>query len=143
MTIVEIAVGMAILGLVAATALASLNVLNRNAVRTRVMTNMREIVQRNTEKAAGFPFTTTNIPPILAMPANNVVWDENGGTNKVTIYADRDGNAILQGTLTRTVTAQANPAGADIRRVTFNLVSDPFFGKTLSYQMTTIRAMDK
>jgi prepilin-type N-terminal cleavage/methylation domain-containing protein len=53
MTLVEIAIGVAVLGLVAAAAIATLMVLNKNAVSTRIMTNAREIVQRNIEGAVG------------------------------------------------------------------------------------------
>lgn len=142
MTLVEIAIGVAVLGLVAAAAIATLIVLNKNAVSTRIMTNAREIVQRNIEGAVGAPFTSTSIPPILAT-ASGAVWDDDGGgDNLETIYTSRDGTAKITGTLLRTVQTEANAVGADIRRVTFHL-DYSIFGRPMSYEMTTIRAMDK
>jgi prepilin-type N-terminal cleavage/methylation domain-containing protein len=142
MTLVEIAIGVAVLGLVATAAIATLMILNKNAVSTRIMTNAREIVQRNIETAVGSPFTSSNVPAILAT-ANNAVWDDDGGgDNLETIYTSRDGTAKVTGTLLRTVSAEANAAGADIRRVTFHL-NYSVFGRPLSYEMTTIRATDK
>lgn len=142
MTLVEIAIGLAVLGLVAAAAIATLMVLNKNAVSTRIMTNAREIVQRNIEGAVGAPFTSTSIPSILAT-ATGAVWDDDGGgDNLETIYTSRDGTAKITGTLLRTVQTEANAVGADIRRVTFHL-DYSLFGRPMSYEMTTIRAMDK
>lgn len=142
MTLVEIAIGAALVGLVAATGITTLTLLNKNAVSTRVMGNAREIVQRNIEAAVGAPFTTTNVPPILAI-ATNAVWDDDGGgDNKETIYTNRDGSGAVLGDLKRTVATQANPAGADVRRVTFRL-DYTLFNRPMSYEMTTLRAMDK
>jgi type II secretory pathway pseudopilin PulG len=143
MTLVEIAIGVALLGLVATTALATLMVLNKNAVSTRLMTNAKEIVQRNIEKAVGVPFTSTGIPTILAPTVSGgVPWDEAGGSLPVTIYTSRDGTGTpVQGTLTRTVTAEANTPNADIRRVKFRL-SYTLFGRQMGYELTTLRAVD-
>lgn len=142
MTLVEIAIGSALLGLVAASGIATLVLLNKNAVSTRAMGNAREIVLRNIEAAVGAPFTATNVPPILAI-ATDAVWDDDGGgDNKVTIYSSRDGTDVVLGDLKRTVSLQANPAGADIRRVTFRL-DYTLFGRSMSYEMTTVRATDK
>ena len=142
MTLVEIAIGLAVLGLVAAAAIATLMVLNKNAVSTRIMTNAREIVQRNIEGAVGAPFTSTSIPTILGT-ATGTVWDDDGGgDNLETIYTSRDGTTKITGTLLRTVQTEANAVGADIRRVTFHL-DYSLFGRPMSYEMTTIRAMDK
>jgi type II secretory pathway pseudopilin PulG len=144
MTLVEIAIGVALLGLVATAAIATLMVLNKNAVSTRLMTNAKEIVQRNIERAVGVPFTTTSIPPsILAITVSGgVPWDEAGGAGPVTIYTTRDGTGpAVQGTLTRTVTAEANTPNADIRRVKFRL-SYTLFGRQMGYELTTLRAVD-
>ncbi len=141
-TLVEIAIGAALLGLIASSAIVSLTLLNKNAVSTRIMTNAREIVQRNIEAAIGTPFTSTNVPPILAT-ATNAVWDDDGGgDNLETIYTSRDGTTKVTGTLLRTVTAETNAVGADIRRVTFRL-NYSLYERQLSYEMTTIRAVDK
>jgi hypothetical protein len=144
MTIVEIAIGITLLGLIAAAAIAALSILNKNAASTRVMSNAREIVQRNIEAAMGSPFTSSNEPDILKTTgANGSPWDDTGGSNPVTVYSSRDGTGpTVQGTLTRTVTAEANTPSADIRRVKFRL-SYTLFSRPMSYEMTTIRAMDK
>lgn len=145
MTLVEIAIGTALLGLVAATALVSLTALNKNAVSSRVMANAREIVQRNIESAVGTPFTSTNTPPILAVTnaPGGEVWDDDGGSdNQETIYSSRDGAPQIFGTLLRLVTVEPNGAGADVRRVTFHL-DYSLFGRQLSYEMTTLRAADR
>ncbi len=142
MTLVEIAIGIAILGLVAAAAIATLVALNKNAVSTRIMTNAREIVQRNMEAAVGLPFNSTTTPAILAITPGAVWDDDGGGDNLTTIYTSRDGAAKIMGTLRRTVQAEPNAVGADIRRVTFHL-DYSLFGRPMSYEMTTIRSMDK
>lgn len=144
MTLVEIAIGVALLGLVATTALATLMVLNKNAVSTRLMANAKEIVQRNIETAVGVPFTTSASPPPILVPtvSDGVPWDEAGGVGPVTIYTSRDGTPVVQGTLTRTVTAEANTPNADIRRVKFRL-SYTLFGRQMGYELTTLRAVDQ
>ena len=144
MTIVEIAMGMAILGIVAAGALASFITLNKNAVRTRIMTNAKEVVQRNIENAVGLPFTTSSTPAILATTASSgALWDDEGdGDNLITIYTSRDGTQKVTGTLLRIVRPEPNSASADVRRVTFHL-DYSIFGIPASYEMTTLRAPDK
>ncbi|HEY2614502.1 MAG TPA: hypothetical protein VGI42_02235 [Chthoniobacterales bacterium] len=144
LTIIETAVGAALLGLVTASAIATLIILNKNAVSTRITTNAKEILQRNIEAAAGSPFTTNNVPPILATTGpNGAVWDDDGGgDNYVTIYSSRDGTMKMFGSLIRTVQTEANAVNADIRRVTFHL-DYSLYGRPMSYEMTTIRAMDK
>ena len=144
LTFVEIAVSVALLGVVFATVLGTLIVLNRNATSTRLMTNAREIVQRNIEAAMGVPFSTSNVPSVLALTSSSgQVWDEGiTGNDPVTVYASRDGTLKVTGTLTRIVTAEANSLGADIRRVTFR-ISYTLYGRNLSYQLTTIRSKDQ
>ena len=143
MSLVEVSIAVALLGLVAAAALATLIALNKNAVSTRVMTGAREVVQRNMEAAVGAPFNSTTQPTILAVTgASGVNWDDSGGTNAVPIYTSRDGSTNITGTLKRIVVAEANPLNADLRRVTFHL-DYSMFGKNLNYEMSTIRAMDR
>ena len=148
MTLVETSIATALLGLVAATAIATLVILNKNAASTRVMTGAREIVQRNIETAVGSAFTTNSLPTngILNLTAaNGAVWDENGGTNPVTISSNRDGTPTVTGTLTRTVVAEPSAIAAptpDIRRVTFHL-DYSLFGHATSYEIITLRAVDK
>ena len=147
--LVEIAMGIALLGLVTASSIAALVILNKNAVSTRLMTSVREIVQRNIETAVGVPFTASNVPAILAITSpSGTTWDDGTG-NPVPIYKSRDwddatnsGTLKITGTLTRVVTAEPNSPGADIRRVTFRL-NYSLFGRSLSYETTTIRAIDK
>jgi type II secretory pathway pseudopilin PulG len=143
-TLVEIAVSVALLGLVFATALGSLMVLNRHATSTRLMTNVREILQRNIETAMAVPFTSASVPAILAItPANGSAWDEGiAGNDPVNIYTSRDGTTKITGTLLRIVIAEPNSVSADIRRVTFRL-NYAVFGRNLSYDLTTIRANDQ
>ena len=144
LTLVEIAVSVALLGLVFATVLGTLIILNRNAASTRLMTNVREIVQRNIEAAVGVPFTASNVPSILAITASNgEAWDEGiSGNNPVSIYTSRDATTKITGTLLRIVTAEPNSLTADIRRVTFRL-NYTFYGRNLSYELATIRAKDQ
>lgn len=142
LTILETAIAAAVLALVAAAALATLIALNKNATSARLMTTAHEVVQRNIETAIAVPFTADNVPSVLAFAQKSVWDDDGGGDNRETIYTSRDGTSKLSGTLYRTVTVEANSAGADIRRVTFHL-DYSLFGRQLSYEMTTIRAMDK
>lgn len=143
LSLVEITVAVALIGLIAAGGIATLLVLNRNAVSTRIMTNVREIVQRNIEAAMGAPFSIGNEPAILKMPANKVIWDDDGGgDNLETIYTSRDGTDKVTGQLYRTVVAESNTPSADIRRITFRL-EYTFRGRQLAYEMTSLRALDK
>lgn len=142
-SLVEITVAVALIGLIAAAGIATLIVLNKNAVSTRIMTNAREIVQRNIEAAMGAPFSVGNEPAILKMPANKVIWDDDGGADNLeTIYTSRDGADKVTGQLYRTVVAESNKPSADIRRVTFRL-EYTFRGRPLAYEMTSIRALDR
>lgn len=143
MTLVEIAMAVALLGLVAAGAIGTLASLNKNAASTRIMSSAREIVQRNIEAAVGVPFNSSTEPNILQItPAAGVTWDDSGGAAPVTIYSSRDGKTNITGTLTRIVVAEPNSAGADLRRATFHL-DYTLFGRKLNYEMSTIRAMDR
>jgi prepilin-type N-terminal cleavage/methylation domain-containing protein len=147
-TLVEIVIAIALLGLVASTAIATLMILNKNAVSTRVMSSAREIVQRNIEAAVGPAFAPGSPPAngILNLTsASGAVWDEKGGSSPVTIYTSRDGTPTITGTLTRTVLAEPSAVPAptpDIRRVKFHL-DYSLFGRAMSYEMTTIRSVDK
>ena len=149
MLLLEIAVSVALLGVVFATVLGTLIILNRNASSNRLMTNAREIVQRNIETAVGVPFSTSSVPSILALTsASGQVWD-NGEGDPVPIYQSSDwddnaktGSMKITGTLLRIVTAEPNTLSADIRRVTFRL-SYTLYGRNLSYELTTIRAKDQ
>jgi hypothetical protein len=142
LTIVESAIAVAILAIVVTAATAMLLALNRNATAGRVMANAREVVQRNIEVAEASPFTADSVPPILSLATAQVWDDDGGGDNQETLYLNRDGTSKITGTLLRTVATETNSAGADIRRVTFHL-DYSLFGRATSYEMTTIRALDK
>lgn len=147
LTLVEIAIAVALLGLVAAAAIAALMSLNRNALAARVMASAREVVQRNIENAIAAPFNSSTEPNILTVTGGSgVVWDDSGGTGTVNVYTSRDGSTSVTGTLKRIVVAETNSVSADLRRVTFHLdypASGTFLGRKFSYEMTTIRAMDR
>jgi hypothetical protein len=51
------------------------------------------------------------------------------------------GTQLVQGTLTRIVTAVANADSADIRRITFRL-DYTLRGRPYTYQLSTMRAID-
>ncbi|MDQ2919673.1 MAG: hypothetical protein M3R10_07335 [Verrucomicrobiota bacterium] len=143
MSLVEVSIAVALLGLVAAAAIATLISLNKNAVSSRIMTGAREVVQRNIEAAVGAPFNSSTEPPILTVTgATGVSWDDTGGASPVPIYISRDGLTIITGNLKRIVVAEANPVNADLRRVTFHL-DYSMFGRNLNYEISTIRAMDR
>lgn len=143
-SLVEIAIAVALLGLVVTTAITTLMALNKNAFSTRVMSSAREVVQRNIEAAIGVPFNSSSEPNILKFTTapGGDPWDDTGGAQPVTIYGNREGSAPLTGTLKRSVTSETNSVGADLRRVTFNLTYN-LYGHDISYQMSTIRAMDR
>ena len=81
------------------------------------------------------------MPAILTITGSGgVVYDDDGnGDNLVNLMVqDSGGPTLINGTLTRTVTAVSNPENADIRRVTFHL-DYTFRGRAFSYEMTTLR----
>ncbi len=122
MTLVEIAIAVAILGLMAAGAMAALTVLNKNAASARLMSNASEIVQRNIEAAIGSPFTSSTEPDILKQhPRVEALGMKQAGAVPSPFIQAATEPEQLQGILTRIVTAESNSPGADIRRVTFRL----------------------
>lgn len=117
---------------------------NRKAASMRTLNNARAIVQRNIDTALGLPFTATQQPAVLALtPSGGSVYDEEGdGDNNVKVALQSNGTTgLVNGTLTRIVTAEANSAGADIRRVTFRL-DYTVRSRASSFSMTTLRATD-
>ena len=125
-------------------ALRALIEMNRNAAAMRTLAQARAIVQRNIDSVLGVPFDASNSPAVLATTtaSGSVYDDDGGGDNLVNISVGRTGiGAVVRGTLTRIVTAQANPDNADIRRVTFRLTYT-FGPRPYSFEMTTIRARD-
>lgn len=144
-TLIELLVASALIVLSIITSTSGLLSANRHASATRVFTAARAIVQRNIDTALSLTFDAAITPAILATtPTSGQVYDDDGGgDNKVQIVVQQDGGAVtmVTGTLTRTVTAQANPQGADIRRINFR-IAYAFRGKNYSYEMSTVRAID-
>lgn len=144
-SLVEVAISVAMLAIVAATTVQTLLVFNRKAAATRVFATAKEVVQRNIEGAMGGAFDSTTTPPVLAITAaSGAIWDDDGGDpNTVSLLSSRDGSRILvSGTLRRIVTSEPNTLGADLRRVTFR-VNYSVYKRPVSYEITTIRARDK
>lgn len=144
LSLVEIAIAVALLGLVAAAGIATLISLNKNAAVTRMMINAKEVVQRNIEVATAAPFTSGNVPAVLQFTSESgSAWDDDGGgDNSVTVQSTRDNTRTVNGTLLRIVQPETNAVGADIRRVTFRL-SYSVYGRNQSYEVTTLRAPDR
>ena len=143
-TIVQAMVAMGVIIICGIAGVQALALVNQKAAAMRLMTNARAVVQRNIDTALCVPFSSTIQPAILALtaPAGAVYDDDGGGDNLVNIALTRAGtDAVVRGTLTRTVLAEANADGADIRRVTFRL-DYAYARHTYSYEMTTLRAVD-
>jgi hypothetical protein len=143
LTILEVIVSASVLTLFTVGAFQTMLLLNGNAAAAKAASNARIIVQRNIAAAAGAPATSGSTGAILAVTSGSgAAWDDDGGNDgKVAILQTKDGSVLLSGTLMRTVTAEANSAGADIRRVIFRL-NYTFRGRDQSCSMTTIRTMD-
>ncbi len=117
---------------------------NSKAASMRTLNNARSVVQRNIDTAMGVPFNTAAPQPILAFTSSSgAPYDETGGNNStVNIVTTRDGvGSVVSGTLTRTVIAEPNADGADIRRVTFR-VDYTYRLRTYGLEMTSLRAPD-
>jgi type II secretory pathway pseudopilin PulG len=143
-TLVQVMVATAIIVIVGLASVQALVLMNRKAATMRVLNNARAVVQRNIDTAMGVPFTSTSTPAILATTtaSGSTYDDDGGGDNLVNVALLRAGtSAWLKGTLTRTVVAESNSDGADIRRVTFSL-SYTYRGKVYSFSMTTLRTQD-
>jgi type II secretory pathway pseudopilin PulG len=141
--LVEVMIGAILIGLVAVGSMQALGVMNRNASSYREMTNARAIVQRNIDNALSVTASTTSIPAILATTsAGGSAYDDDGGGAGVTVVLQGTaGTQLVQGTLTRIVTAVANADSADIRRITFRL-DYTLRGRPYTYQLSTMRAID-
>lgn len=120
----------------------SLLFMNRAAALSRLRTNARIVVERNILQALSIPYTGTTAPGILAITSTtgDVVDDDGGGDGLIDVMTqDSTGPVLVRGTLTRIVSAVANPYSTDIRRVTFRL-DYRYGGKDYNYEITTIRA---
>ncbi len=143
-TLVQVMVASAIIVIVGLASVQALVLMNRKAAVTRTLNNARAVVQRNIDTAMGVPFTSSVQPAILGITATTgaVYDDDGGGDNLVNVALLRSGtSAWLKGTLTRTVVAETNPEGADIRRVTFS-IAYTYRGRNYTYAMTTLRTQD-
>jgi len=143
-TLVQVMIATGIIVIVGLASVQALMLMNRKAAAMRTLNSARSVVQRNIDTAMGVPFTTTSTPPILAITAaTGAVYVDDGSTdNQVNIALLRSGStAWLRGTLTRTVLAETNADGADIRRVTFSLAYT-YRGRPYSFSMTTLRTVD-
>lgn len=115
---------------------------NRKAAAMRTINSALAIAQRNIDTALGVSFNAGNpVPAILALGSGP--YDDDGdGDFTVPVVVARDGTSrVVSGTLTRTVTAEANTAGADIRRITFT-VGWSYRSRPYSVAMTTLRTDD-
>lgn len=143
-TLVQVMVASAIIVIVGLASVQALVLMNRKAAVNRALNNARAVVQRNIDTAMGVPFTSSVQPAILGITAATgaVYDDDGGGDNLVNVALLRSGtSAWLKGTLTRTVVAETNPDGADIRRVTFS-ITYAYRGRNYTYAMTTLRTQD-
>ncbi len=142
--LVQVIIAMGMIALCGAAGLRALIEMNRKAAAMRTLAQARAIVQRNIDSAVGVSFDATNAPTVLTITGTtgSTYDDDGGGDNQVNVSVGRSGiGAVVKGTLTRIVTAVANPDNADIRRVTFRLNYN-FGSKPYSYEMVTIRARD-
>ena len=143
-SIVQVMVAVGVLVICGVAGVQALALVNQKAAALRLMTNARAVVQRNIDTALCVPFSSTLQPAILApTAAGGAVYDDDGGgDNLVNLAFTRAGtDAVVRGTLTRTVLAEPNADGSDIRRVTFRL-DYAYRRHAYTYQMTTLRAVD-
>lgn len=146
--LVEVVVALALLTLMVVSSTQALVLANRKAAGMRTLTAARAIVQRNVDTALTVAWTFNNEPPILALtPSAGSRWDDDAppassADGIVQIAVMEDGvTATVPGTLTRTVTAVANPEGAQVRKVTFR-IDYQYLSHPYSVQMITERAID-
>lgn len=142
--LIEVITAAVLIGLVAVSSVQAFGVLNRMAAGSRIFTNARVIVQRNVDKALSVTCSKSAIPAILAItPAAGTVYDDDGGaTNIVTVVLEGTSNVqLVQGTLTRIVTAVTNPDSADIRQITFR-IDYTYRSRPYAYSLSTMRALD-
>lgn len=118
---------------------------NRIAATNRVLTAARTIVQRNLDMAMTQRFDADNEPPILTIGTNQILDDDGGGDSQVNILTEKRSGAaevvLVKGELRRTVTAEANPQNAAIRRITLRLTYS-FQRRNFAVEMTALRAID-
>jgi hypothetical protein len=143
-TMVQLLASLGVLLVGGISAVQALISMNHKAATYRILTNARAVVQRNIDTALAVPFSSGVQPAILAItPASGAIYDDDGnGDNLVNVAVQRSGStALVSGTLTRIVTAEPNPDGADVRRVTFRIDYN-YRARPFRYEMTTLRSSD-
>jgi type II secretory pathway pseudopilin PulG len=144
--LLEVIVSMGLIMLIAVSATHSILTVNRLSSRNRVLTAARAVVQRNVDNALSLTWDDSVEPAVLGITTGTAFDDDAGGVAgmvNLVIQKNASGTQIilLQGTLTRIVSAVANSEGADIRRITFRL---NYTYQRVNYvvEMTTIRTSD-
>lgn len=143
-SIIQALMAMAIVVIAGMASVQTLVLTNRKAASMRTLNNARAIVQRNIDTALGVPFSATQQPAVLALTSTSgSIYDEDGdGDTNVKIALQSNGTTgLVNGTLTRIVTAEPNSVGADIRRITFR-IDYTLRSRASSFSMTTLRATD-
>ena len=146
--LVEILVALVLLTVMIVSSTQALVQTNRQSAGQRTMTAARGVVQRNIDTALTVAWNFASEPAIIALTsATGTPYDDDAAPASntdgvVQIAVMEDGTtATVPGILTRTVTAVANPEGAQMRRVTFRLTYD-YLSRPYAMQMSTLRAID-
>ncbi len=146
--LVEVIVALSLLTLVVVSSTQAFIQANRESAAMRIRTAARGIVQRNIDTALTVGWTSTIEPAILApTPPTGALYDDDAppqsaADNVVQIAVMENGTtAAVPGALWRTVTAEPNPEGAQIRKVTFRL-DYTYLSTSYSVEMATERAID-
>lgn len=146
--LVEILVALVLLTVMVVSSTQALVQTNRQSAGQRTMTAARGVVQRNIDTALTVGWNFAFEPAIIALTsATGTPYDDDTAPASdtdgvVQIAVMEDGTtATVPGTLTRTVTAVANPDGAQVRRVTFRLTYT-YLSRPYAVQMSTLRAID-
>jgi type II secretory pathway pseudopilin PulG len=142
-TLVELMVATAVIIIVGIAGVQALAMMNSKAAAMRILNNARAAVQRNIDTAMGVPYTVAAVPAILAItPATGTVYVDSGAGNLENVVLMSNGTTpLVQGTLTRTVVAQANSENQALLSITFSLTYT-YRKHNYTYSMTTLRAPD-
>jgi prepilin-type N-terminal cleavage/methylation domain-containing protein len=142
-TLIELMVATAVILIVGIAGVQALAMMNSKAAAMRILNNARAAVQRDIDTAMGVPYTTTSVPAILATtPGTGTVYVDSGTGNLETVVLMSNGTTpLIQGTMTRTVVAQANSENQALLSITFSLTYT-YRKHNYTYSMTTLRAPD-
>ena len=146
--LVEVLVALCLLTLMVVSTTQALVQTNRQSAGQRTLTAARGVVQRNIDTALTVAWNFNTEPTIIALtPATGTPYDDDAppasntdGVVQIAVMEDGT-TATVPGVLTRTVTAVANPDGAQIRQVTFRLAYS-YLSRPYAVQMSTLRAID-